>query len=329
MSLDFVDRYTGILEEKIRRLPFDREPRSLYEPCRYVMMNGGKRFRPMLTLIASGLCGGDPEQAVPAALSVELLHNFTLVHDDIMDDAPSRRGLPSVHVKWDLSTAILAGDLLFAEAFAQLTHYDSGAFSHTLSASLKKILLDSTRQVCEGQARDLEMERSENSTTAAYQQMIEGKTAALVSGALKMGGVVAGAGEEEIRALEELGRAIGVAFQIQDDLLDVTADPEKFGKTRGGDILEGKKTWLLLDALEQGNEEVRTKLSELYRKTERTPDDVELVIRLFNEAGTIERVRDKVKSCYLKSDEILDLFVHSSYKEDLVDLLKFLKNRDF
>ncbi|MGM0506854.1 MAG: polyprenyl synthetase family protein [Bacteroidota bacterium] len=300
-----------------------REPESLYEPCRYFMQMGGKRIRPVLTQMGCGLCGGDLEKSLPAALSVELVHNFTLIHDDIMDGADTRRGELTVHKKWSEATAILAGDLLFAEALEMLQVYD--ADQHSI---LNRRLLRSIRSVCEGQARDLELESRKEATVYDYFEMIRGKTAALISGALEMGGIVARGNEGERIALETIGEIIGISFQVQDDLLDVTADPEQFGKRKGGDIHEKKRTYLLLSAYTWGDDMCKRTLDRLYSKPELGRSDVEEVIEIFHTSGAVERARNEVRTGYQKVQEELKIFGDSRYKRDLVALVEQLTDRE-
>lgn len=287
------------------------------------MQIGGKRIRPILTQIACGLCGGDLEDSLPAALSVELIHNFTLVHDDIMDGADTRRGEATIHRKWNEATAILAGDLLFTEAMEMLLAYDADR-----QVILNRRLLRSIRSVCEGQARDLELESRQDATVDHYFEMIRGKTAALISGALAMGAIVAGATSKELSALESIGQIIGVSFQVQDDLMDVVADPKQFGKRRGGDIHEKKRTYLLLDAYTQGSESHKQTLDRLYAKPVLDESDVDLVIGIFKETGAIERARNDVLNGYQKAKEELKIFGDSRYKRDLVTLVEQLTDRE-
>lgn len=287
------------------------------------MKMGGKRIRPILTQIGCGLCGGDLDESLPAALSVELIHNFTLVHDDIMDDADTRRGELTVHHKWSEATAILAGDLLFTEALEMLLDYDTERH-----AILNRRLLRSIRSVCEGQARDLELENRREATVDDYFEMIHGKTAALISCALAMGGIVAGANTREQMALESIGETIGVSFQIQDDLMDVTADPEQFGKRRGGDIHEKKRTYLLLDSYTWGSKSCKRTLDRLYAKPVLDTSDVDRVIDIFHDTGAVERARKEVQSGYQEAKEQLKVFGDSRYKRDLVTLVEQLTDRE-
>lgn len=326
--MKLVGNYTERIEERLKQIPFKSKPASLYEPCRYVLEGGGKRFRPLLTLLSAGLCSGDLDEAMPAALSVELIHNFTLVHDDIMDGADSRRGRPSVHKKWDMPTAILAGDLLYAEAFDQLSLYGGDSAGSPIYSRLNQTLIHAIRTVCEGQALDMELEKTGDVTLESYLEMISGKTSALISGALVMGAIVASASSEQIDLLERLGDRIGLAFQMQDDLLDVTADPDKFGKMRGGDIMEGKKTCLYVLARQRGSETQRKELHKKVHLQQITERDVDQVIGLYEETGALDAAAESVEQCYLQAVELTEQFDDSVYKEDLLTLLNFLHNRD-
>jgi geranylgeranyl diphosphate synthase, type II len=286
----------------------------------------------MLTLLGAGICGYDDavEKAVPAALAIELIHTFTLIHDDIMDEADARRGKPSIHNKWDVPTAILAGDLLHTEAFNQLNLYgDDPSVSKEQYSDVFQTLLDSIKTVCEGQAMDMEFETSHEVNTELYLKMIEGKTSALLSGSLAMGGIIGSGNSTQIEQLRLVGMEMGLAFQIQDDLLDVVADQDKFGKTRGGDIREGKKTYLLLLAFELCNESQKKELNKLARQNYLTDSDVERVIEIYEETGAIRKTEEKVSSYYQNVLGLLNSFDDSNFKTDLVSLLNFLKNRDY
>jgi geranylgeranyl diphosphate synthase, type II len=330
--LNIFSKYVPLIDRQLQEILFQREPASLYEPCRYILKNGGKRIRPILTLLGAGICGRDEavKKAVPAALAVELIHNFTLVHDDIMDEADSRRGKPSVHAKWDIPTAILVGDLLHTEAFQQLNAYGSESkVSREQFTALYQTLLNSIKTVCEGQAMDMEFEDSKEIYTDLYLKMIEGKTSALLSGSLSMGGIVGSGSNEQIGQLRQVGNQMGLAFQIQDDLLDVVADPEKFGKIQGGDIREGKKTYLLLLAFELSNEIQKKELHRLSQQNYLTDTDVERVIEIYEQTGTIRKTEEKVSAYYQNVLDLLNSFEDSTFKTDLVSLINFLKNRDY
>ena len=320
----------SLIHRKLRELELPERPYSLYEPVRYTLSLGGKRIRPYFTLSGCGMCGGDPEEALPAGMAIELLHNFTLLHDDIMDAAEKRRGKDSVYKKWDSSTAILSGDAMYAWSFEQLQYYGSNnSYTKEQYALIMDIFLESARTVCEGQAYDLEFEDADTVSMQDYLRMIKGKTAALISASFKLGGAVAGTDEEHLFNLQELGTEIGTAFQIQDDLLDVIADPEKFGKNKGGDIIEGKKTYLSILSLESGTKEQKEILKKVLQKPVADKADVERIIGLYTSLGVIEKTRATIKHHYQKALKHLDAFESSSYKDDIIDYLDQLINREY
>jgi geranylgeranyl diphosphate synthase type II len=241
-------------------------PRQLREACSYVLTGGGKRLRAILVLLASEASGGTRTQALPAATAVEIMHNFTLVHDDIMDHARTRRGRATVHVRWDLNTALLSGDTLLAIGYQQLIRTDTPAL-----AAIVRLFTQSVIDVCEGQALDLEYERRNNFTVADYFAMIEQKTGRLISVAAELGARIGGGTERDVRRLRTFGRHLGRAFQVQDDLLDVIGDEHQFGKTIGGDILEGKRTYLLLTARERARNADRILLDRILKRKSGRP----------------------------------------------------------
>lgn len=322
--MEFIKPYAALVEKNLRSLSLPQVPESLYAPQRYILEIGGKRIRPVLTLISCGICGSKPERALPAAIAVELLHNFTLIHDDIMDQAGSRRGKPAVHVKWDMSSAILSGDGLFVQSMLQLQHLP-GDIDHK---KVSGIFLRGINSVCEGQALDMEFENRDDVTTDEYLTMIGGKTAALISASMVMGGICGGADEHQSELLNTIGTSLGIAFQIQDDWLDVTADPDKFGKRRAGDIYEGKKTFLMLNALENCSEAGRSRIMELLKLPELEPEMVEEVISLYKSSGAIDAANSEFISYYSRAEEALHSFEESPYKRDLLQLINYLKNRE-
>lgn len=244
-----LSRLRDIIEEGLRTLPFPSTPAELYDPVRYVLNGGGKRIRPVLALLAASACDQTVEAALPAALAVEVFHNFTLVHDDIMDHATERRGRATVHKLWNESTAILVGDLMLGWSFRLLSE------SPASSARLYQVFNDMVAALCEGQTLDESFESRADVTVDEYLDMISGKTGALTACALELGGIVAGASDETCRHLSQAGFDLGRAFQIQDDLLDLTAEHAGWGKTIGGDFIEAKKSYLLLSALERADDE--------------------------------------------------------------------------
>ena len=259
-----------------------KEPHNLYEPVDYILNLGGKRLRPVLTLIASELFGTDYKKALPAAMAVEVFHNFSLVHDDIMDDAPLRRGKPTVHEKWDVNTGILSGDVMLINSYEHLEGYEPEV--------LKELFLvfnKTSVEVCEGQQYDVNFETRTDVTIEEYLKMIEYKTSVLIGAALKMGAIVAGASTRNKDLLYDFGRNLGIAFQLQDDYLDAFGDPETFGKQVGGDIIENKKTFLYLKALEKVSTDDNDRLIHFFKDA--SHDDlkkVKEVKKIFKRSGS-------------------------------------------
>ncbi|HET8865694.1 MAG TPA: polyprenyl synthetase family protein [Gracilimonas sp.] len=317
------------IETGLKEIDLPVQPKTLYEPYRYALSAGGKRIRPMLTLLACGLCEGNPEDALPAALAVEILHNFTLVHDDIMDSADTRRGEPSVFKKWSENIAILSGDVMFADAYKKLSYYGhSDEYSKHEFAAMHDVFVKAIITVCEGQALDMEFVERLNVSHEEYIQMIAGKTAALLSGALEMGAISAHSTNQKRKELAELGYEMGIAFQIQDDLLDATADPEKFGKRPGGDIFEGKKTYLTILALERANSAQATLIEETLDQEKPNDEQVDQVLSIMKELNVLSDVADEVEQHYQKAFQLLNKFRTSDYQQELEKLLIFLQNRD-
>jgi geranylgeranyl diphosphate synthase type II len=266
-----------LIETEIQKVEYPAHPAKLYEPIRYIMSLGGKRIRPVLLLLSSKLFNNDVTIAIEAALAIEIFHNFTLVHDDIMDNAPLRRGKDTVHIIWGLNNAILSGDVMMVEANKHLTALDSSVLKQALYC------FNSTAQgVCEGQQLDTEFEQRTDVSIDEYINMIRLKTAVLVGGAMKLGAIVAGAETADAELLYNFGENFGIAFQLQDDILDVYGDPLKFGKQVGGDIISNKQTFLLL------------KLKELA-----TAQDLELLEKQANNTDYLEKV-DCITSLYSK-----------------------------
>jgi len=317
------------IETELQGISFPEKPHSLYAPYEYALTVGGKRIRPLMTLLANGMCGGELEAGIPAALSVEVLHNFTLVHDDIMDSADTRRGKPSVFRKWDENTAILSGDLMFADAVRFLNYYgESEAFTKAeyfdMNSSFNKAIIT----VCEGQAFDMEFVDRTDVSLDEYIQMISGKTGALIAASLKMGGISAHASEKNLEFLYKLGMEMGVAFQIQDDLLDAIADPEKFGKRPGGDIFEGKKTYLTILALERANQLQQETIKRTLEDSEPSSEAVDEVLTIMHELEVLTDVGQIVESHYSKCYQYLSNFEETPFRQELQNLLIFLQNRD-
>ena len=278
------------INQAIESLNWEKEPKGLYEPIAYALASGGKRIRPTLTLLAAetiingGLLNGSVmDDVVPAALALEIFHNFTLLHDDVMDKAPVRRGRETVHVKWNENTAILSGDQMLIEAYKLIAKVPSDKVRRTL-----EMFNEMATGVCEGQQYDVDFEHASHVTIEDYMMMIEKKTSVLLAYAMKIGGYIAGANESQQEALYQYGLHIGLAFQIQDDILDVYGDPKTFGKAIGGDICANKKTFLLLTALGTADAESRAELLQWMMATDRDEEKIAAVTKIFTRLGVRE-----------------------------------------
>ena len=301
-----------------------REPLNLYDPVNYILQLGGKRLRPVLTLMSAALFDTEVKDALPAALSIEVFHNFSLVHDDIMDAAPLRRGKETVHIKWDTNTGILSGDAMLIMAYQLFENYEPSTFQ-----ALAKLFSKTALEVCEGQQYDVDFETRNDVTIPEYLKMIEYKTAVLVGAAMKMGAIVAKAKEEDQTNLYEFGRLLGVAFQLQDDYLDAFGDPKTFGKQVGGDIIENKKTYLYLKALETLNEVDSNQLTNLFNQVlEDNKTKIETVKALFLSSKsantTKEAIEDYTKQAYVVLDK---LSIAEDKKQQLRDFGNALMTR--
>ena len=303
----------------------ERDPKNLYEPVQYILNLGGKRLRPILTLMTADCFGGDVNKALDAALAVEVFHNFSLIHDDIMDDAPLRRGQQTVHEKWDLNTGILSGDAMLIMAYQLFENYPPETFQNLLTLFSKTAL-----EVCEGQQYDIDFETRNAVSIAEYLKMIEYKTAVLVAAAMKMGAIIAGASEDDQNRCYEFGKNLGIAFQLQDDYLDAFGNPETFGKQVGGDIIENKKTYLFLKALEFSSENDRQKLRHLFNTTNTdSKTKVELVKQIFTTSGSSEATKKAITSYTKKAFEVLQaLTISEKNKQILKDFGTQLMTRD-
>lgn len=278
------------VNEALSELELREQPALLYEPVRYVLDGDGKRLRPILLLLVAEIFGTTVEDALPAALAVEVFHNFTLVHDDVMDRADERRGRPAVHRRWDTGTALLVGDLLLVRAYDLLA--EAGEKTGAL-ADLMDPFRRMARRLCEGQAFDKSFETRSGVSVEDYLDMIDGKTGALLGAALELGGRCGHATTSEAQALREAGSALGRAFQIQDDLLDLTADPERWGKPVGGDLVEGKKTFLLLRALERAEDQDR-RLFERAAEGGLADEEIDEARRCMDRLGVLDDARRAV-----------------------------------
>ena len=309
-----IEKYQKEFLEYLEQYSALKEPKNLYEPIQYILTLGGKRLRPVLTLITAEIFETDYKQALDAALSVEVFHNFSLVHDDIMDAAPLRRGQETVHEKWDINTGILSGDAMLILAYQLFENYNGDTFR-----ALAKLFSKTALQVCEGQQYDIDFETRDDVTIPEYLKMIEYKTAVLVGAAMQMGAIVAEASEEDQSSIYEFGMNLGIAFQLQDDYLDAFGDPETFGKRVGGDIIENKKTYLYLKAVEFSSEENRKQLQQLYSVSPSdTADKVETIKQLFVSSGSAEATKREIKNHTNKAFSVLEKLDISEYKKDVL-----------
>jgi Geranylgeranyl pyrophosphate synthase len=304
-----LSQYQQWLENEIKKTRFGKTPVSLYEPIRYIMALGGKRLRPMFTLLSYSLYKDDVKRILPYALAVESFHNFTLMHDDIMDRAPLRRGKVTVHKKWDTNTAILSGDVMLIKVYNMFLSLEAAYLKTVLPA-----FNDCAAQVCEGQQWDMEFETTDRVSEKAYLNMIRQKTAVLIGFSLELGAILADAPEEDRKALREFGINIGIGFQLKDDLLDAYADPKKFGKQVGGDILANKKTYLLIKALEKATGKTKKELLAWLEVTKVRGREKVTAVKEIYDLLNIPAVTDrKVNHFFLKGFENLGtLTVNSS-----------------
>ncbi len=305
--------YQQVVADYFAQTAVTKEPKNLYDPVNYILSLGGKRIRPVLTLMTAEVFNVDCRAALPAAVAVEVFHNFSLVHDDIMDDAPLRRGNQTVHEKWDTNTAILSGDAMLILAYQHFEQYEPATFRE-----LAKLFSKTALEVCEGQQWDVDFETRNDVTEPEYLKMIEYKTAVLVGAAMKMGAIVAGTTTENANLIYDFGRYLGIAFQLQDDYLDAFGDPLTFGKQVGGDIIENKKTYLYLKALKQANAYDRERLLQWFAAQPEDPAaKVEDVKNIFTASRADAVTKEAIEEYTLKAFDTLD-------KMDITDDKKVL-----
>lgn len=298
-----ISEYQSFISSHLLTISTEREPRNLYEPIAYILSLGGKRMRPVLTLMTAEIFNADYKKALAAATAVEVFHNFSLIHDDIMDDAPLRRGNETVHEKWDLNTGILSGDAMLILAYQYFEYYQPNIFQ-----SLAKLFSKTALEVCEGQQWDVDFEQRDDVTISEYLKMIEYKTAVLVGAAMKMGAIVAETSEENANLIYDFGLNLGIAFQLQDDYLDAFGDPETFGKQVGGDIIENKKTYLYQKAMEFAAIDEKEQLQHLFSiQPNDTTDKVTSVKEIFNRTGASKATQEAIKNYTYKAFERLEL----------------------
>ena len=314
--------YKTRIDRSLERLVDSRSPRSVYQPMKYALASGGKRIRAVLVLLSCEAVRGTARQAIPAAVALEVLHNFTLVHDDVMDHADLRRGRPTIHKKWDANIAILAGDELVGHAYRSLLQTHSSRLSEVM-----RVFTDAFIQVCDGQALDKEFENRTRVSLDEYHVMIGKKTGRVIAAATEIGATIGGGTPREVSALRKFGERLGRAFQIKDDLLDITGDEEEFGKAIGGDIVEGKKTFLLVTALERVHGEDRNLLTAVARRNGITYRDVRRVRALYERSDTLEVARREIVACTRSAQRALMQLAPGRAKETLHWLAEQLRER--
>ena len=318
----------GVLESintEINDLKFDRKPAELYNPVKYVLDLGGKRIRPLLAVMGCYLFDNDYEKSIKPAISIELFHNFTLIHDDIMDKAPLRRGKPTVHEKWNQNIALLSGDVALIEAYEYLENLDS-----SIRLEIFKLFNLTAKQVCEGQQLDMNFEKNDRVSIEEYIEMIGLKTAVLLGFSMYMGARIGSASIPQAQQLYEVANDIGIAFQIKDDYLDVYGDEDKFGKQLGGDIIAQKKTYLLLTALEKADAETLSRLKQvLSSKLFPNYEKVNEVVKIYNRLNVNEVAQKAIDFYFNKAlNNLTSIQADSLKKEFLINYFKQLMDRE-
>jgi geranylgeranyl diphosphate synthase type II len=319
----FFKQYRDLVESRMRERLVKPAPVSLYDPMRYAVESGGKRLRPVLALMTCRAVGGEVETALDAAIAIELVHNFSLVHDDIMDRDDLRRGRPTVYKKWDESVAILAGDALLIEAYRALDTLPPDVFP-----TASRRFSDSILEICEGQALDKEFESSDQILTETYFEMIGKKTGRLFGLACELGALLGGGDRDQQTALSIYGERLGFAFQIQDDLLDVTADEEILGKDIGSDLQQGKKTFLFIRAWEQASPPDRALLHSLKQNTSVTPAQIREVIDLFDRTGSLKAAQKEIDLALADARNALSNLPASEAQTWLMQMIETVATRN-
>lgn len=320
------DEILSMVNEFLANLPYERKPKSLYEPIRYVLSMGGKRIRPTLMLLGYNLFKDNPETILMNAVALETYHNYTLLHDDLMDNADLRRGHETVHKKWDANTAILSGDSMLVLAYERMAQCDEKHLAKVL-----KLFTTTALEIGEGQQFDMEFENRNDVKEEEYIEMIRLKTSVLLACALKMGAILADASDEDAENLYKFGEQIGLAFQLQDDYLDVYGDTKVFGKEIGGDITSNKKTYMLINAFTQANDAQRAELQKwVNAKDFDRKEKVAAVTRLYNEIGIDKMAQDKIAYYFEQSKKYLDAVnVPAERKEELAKYAQKMMKRQY
>ncbi len=320
-----ISKYSDALVAHLANKVTLKEPSSLYEPIDYILTLGGKRLRPVLTLMSADFFGGNYKQALDASLAVEMFHNFSLVHDDIMDNAPLRRGHQTVHEKWDVNTGILSGDAMLILAYQLFETYEPKVFMQ-LAVLFSKTALE----VCEGQQYDVDFETRNDVTISQYIKMIEYKTAVLIGASLQMGAIIAEASQSCQEKIYAFGKNLGIAFQLQDDYLDAFGNPLTFGKQVGGDIIANKKTFLYLTALQKSTPAEAQELSSLFATMPKDPSEkITAVKEIFVCSGAAKATEDEIARYTNTSISLLqDIKISQQHKDTLKSFADFLMNRN-
>ena len=309
-----INEYQKQFSSYLESQNLNKQPKNLYQPIAYILHLGGKRLRPVLTLMTADIFNTDYKLALPAAMAVEVFHNFSLVHDDIMDDAPLRRGNVTVHEKWNINTGILSGDAMLILAYQHFEQYEPAVFR-----DLAKLFSKTALEVCEGQQYDVDFETRSDVTIPEYLKMIEYKTAVLVAAAMKMGAIIAETSEENANLIYDFGLNLGLAFQLQDDYLDAFGNPETFGKQVGGDIIENKKTYLYLKAIEYSKPDEKQQLLHYFSiQPEDNLDKINAVRAIFNATGASVATQKSIQEYTLKAFETLDKINISEDKKSVL-----------
>jgi geranylgeranyl diphosphate synthase type II len=309
------------VEKKLKESIRGRKPDSLYKPAAYILNSGGKRLRPLLVLFSAQAVSGRFGNAYNAAAAVELLHNFTLVHDDIMDNADKRRGKPTLHKKYDTSTAILVGDALLSVAYEYLLKDCNGNTNAVLSAFTRGLL-----EVCNGQSMDKDFETQINVSISGYLQMIKKKTASLSETCCKIGALLGGGSQQQVKALSNFGKNLGIAFQIQDDLLDITGDEKELGKVIGGDLMEGKKTYLFVKAMHKAEKNDKKLLIKLAKKKGIKKVEIPVFKEMYIRLGILDEAKKDIRKFSSKALSSMNLF-KDEYKQNFTWLTDSLIKR--
>jgi len=325
--LEILKKYSESIDKEINKSLVTIDPKSLRQASEHLIKAGGKKLRPSLVVLACEAVGGKPENALKTAAAMELIHTFSLIHDDIMDKDDLRRGEPSVHVLWGEPMAILAGDTIFSKAFDTILETGINDVSSARVLEALKTVVDSCIKICEGQACDMGFEEKFDVKEKEYLNMIYKKTAALIAAATRSGAILGGGNPEQVEALSEYGRLIGMAFQIQDDYLDVVSDAEEIGKPAGSDIVEGKMTLMVVHTIEKASSEDKEKLISILKSG--SEDQVEEAIALFEKYGSIEYTHNIALNNVEQAKELLNILDDSESKDALLHIADFVLERNF